>query len=69
MLLVALLRYYVTKLMYQPDNLLLAPTQLSFKALKKTMYEKLADFSKEPPAEVDVYKLLEEQVKPDIKNK
>ena len=44
MLLVALLRYYATKIMYQPDNLLLQPTQLSFKALKKTIYEKLADF-------------------------
>lgn len=33
------------------------------------MYEKLADFTKEPPAEVDVYKLLEEQVKQDVKNK
>jgi hypothetical protein len=33
------------------------------------MYEKLADFSKEAPPEVDVYKLIDEQVKSEVKDK
>lgn len=61
MFLVALLRYYATKIMYQPDSPLLHPTLLSIRALKKTLFEKLADFTKEPPqGEVDVYKLIDE---------
>lgn len=63
MLIVSFLRYYITKLMYQPDNPVIHRVALSAKTLKKTIFEKLADFKKEDPPEVDVPKLLETEVK------
>ena len=60
MLLVSLLRASITKLMYAPDNPVLAKVGLSFRALKKTILEKGADFTKDEPGEVDLYKVLEE---------
>lgn len=68
MVIVALLRYYITKIMYSTDNPLLHPVQMSFRALKKTIFEKLTDFTKEEPGEINVPKLLEE-VKTDVKDK
>jgi hypothetical protein len=67
MLLVSLLRYYITKLMYSPDNPVLHKVGLSIRTLKKTMLEKYADFTKDDPAEIDVSKLLESEVKNDIR--
>eukprot|EP00347_Sterkiella_histriomuscorum_P016616 403352504 len=67
MIIVALLRYYITKLMYAPDNALLQPANLSFRALKKTIFEKLADFTKEDPGQIDVIQVLD-QVKSDVKD-
>lgn len=49
MLIVALLRYYATKLMYSPDNPVLAKASMSIKSLKNTFFEKYADFTKEEP--------------------
>ena len=68
MIIVALLRYYITKLMYAPDNALLHPANLSFRALKKTIFEKLADFTKEDPGQIDIIQVLD-QVKSDVKDK
>lgn len=68
MVIVALLRYYITKIMYAPDNAVLQPAVLSFKALKKTIFEKLADFTKDEPGEINVIQLLE-GVKSDVKDK
>ncbi len=67
MVIVALLRYYITKMMYAPDNLCLQPAVLSFRALKKTIFEKLADFTKDDPGEINVLQLLE-SVKSDVKD-
>jgi hypothetical protein len=39
MILVSLLRYYVTKIMYAPDSPALQQVQLSHKTLKKTLLE------------------------------
>lgn len=60
MIIVALLRYYITKLMYAPDNPLPHPAQLSFRALKKTVFEKLADFTKDDPGEINVLQILDQ---------
>lgn len=68
MVIVALLRYYVTKIMYAPDNALLQPVLLSFKALKKTIFEKMTDFTKEEPGEINVLKLLDD-IKAETKDK
>ena len=51
MVIVALLRYYITKIMNAPDNPLLKKANLSFNALKKTMFEVDADMSKAPNPE------------------
>lgn len=67
MVIVALLRYYVTKIMYAPDNALLHPVQMSYKALKKTIFEKLTDFTKDEPGEINVIKLLDD-VKSEVKD-
>ncbi len=69
MILVSILRYFVTKLMYSPDSPLIAKVLISHRTLKKTMLEKQADFSKDsaPGLELDLPKILEEKVKPDIK--
>lgn len=69
MIIVALLRYYITKLMYSTDNPLLQPAQLSFRALKQTIFEKLADFTKEDPGQVNVIQILDTQVKSEVKDK
>jgi hypothetical protein len=49
MVLVSFLRYYITKLMYQPDNPAIQKVGLSPITLKKTFFEKLSDFHKDPP--------------------
>ena len=67
MLLVSFLRYFITKLMYQPDNAVIQRVGLSSKALKYSFFEKLADFNKDDPGQIDVYKLLESDVKSDFK--
>jgi hypothetical protein len=69
MLIVALLRYYVTKIMYAPDNPTLNKASMSISSLKNTFFEKFADFSKEDPAtQFDVIKAIEEEVKSDVKD-
>lgn len=51
MMIVAVLRYYITKLMYQPDSPLLHKASLSHKVLKQTLLERYADLGKEPNQE------------------
>lgn len=68
MILVALLRFHVTKWMYAPDNQLIHPVSLSLRALKKTIFEKLTDFTKEDPGAIDVAKVLAD-IKSDIKDR
>ena len=68
MVIVALLRYYVTKIMYSSDNQVLQPANMSFKALKKTIFEKLADFTKEDPGEINILQVLD-SVKGEVKDK
>jgi len=48
--------------MYAPDSPLLQKVQMSHKTLKKTMYESIADFSKDqaPGVDMDVGKALED---------
>jgi hypothetical protein len=41
---------------------------MSFKALKKTIFEKLADFTKEDPGEINILQILD-TVKSDTKDK
>jgi hypothetical protein len=53
--------------MYQPDTPVLNEVALSAKTLKKTLLEKHADFLKEPPATPDIGKLLETEVKVDLR--
>lgn len=53
--------------MYQPDNKVLEPVALSAKTLKKTYFEKQADFNKDDVVDVSVPELLEKQVKVDAK--
>lgn len=67
MILVSLLRYFVTKIMYAPDSPLLQKVQLSHRTLKKTMLEKLADFGKDqaPGTDLDIPKVLETNIKQD----
>ena len=69
MVLVSVLRFYVTKLMYAQDSPLLQKVQMSHKTLKKTMYESIADFSKDqaPGVDMDVGKALEDQIKTDAR--
>jgi hypothetical protein len=69
MILVSVLRYFITKLMYAPDSPLLAKVNLSIRTLKKTILEKQADFTKDeaPGTELDLPKILEEKIKPDIR--
>lgn len=55
-------------MMYSPDNPILQPASMSFKALKKTIFEKLADFTKDEPGEINVLQLLE-SVKSETKDK
>jgi hypothetical protein len=47
MVLVSLLRFFVTKLMYSPDSPALHQVSLSHKTLKKTVFEGQADFNKD----------------------
>ena len=69
MLLVTLLRYYVTKIMYTPSSPLLEKLYISYKLLRKTVFEKYADIRKEPnEKEFDLTKALEE-IKDDVKDK
>ena len=69
MLIVALLRFYVTKLMNAPDNPLLKKANLSYKTLKNTLFEKDADLSKEDaPGRIDVDRALA-TIKDDVKDK
>jgi hypothetical protein len=49
MFIVALLRYYITKLMNAPDNSLLNKASISYKALKNTILENHADMIKDSP--------------------
>ena len=69
MILVSILRYFVTKLMHSPDSALLGKVQISHRTLKKTILEKQADFTKDvsPGLELDLPKILEEKVKTDLK--
>ena len=67
MLLVSFLRYYITKLMYQPDNPVLQRVGLSARTLKNSFFERLADFNKDDPGQIDVYKILESEVKSDFR--
>ncbi len=46
MFIVAMLRYYITKLMYGGDNPALQPAHVSYKVLKGTMLEGYADHGK-----------------------
>ena len=48
MMIVGLLRFYITKLMNAPDNPLLKKASVSHKTLKKTLLEGDADMTKEP---------------------
>lgn len=69
MFLVALLRFYITKLISSPDNPNLKKASISYKALKNTIIEKDADITKEPlEGEFDLSKALDE-IKEDIKDK
>ena len=69
MFIVAMLRYYITKLMYGSDNPLLQKASISYKVLKNTMLEGYADHSKEPvEGQFDITKALDE-VKDDVKDK
>ena len=69
MLIVALLRYYITKIMYATDTPLLQKASLSYKVLKHTLFERYADIHKEPvDKEFDITKALEE-VKDEVKDK
>ncbi len=69
MLIVALLRYYVTKIMYATDSPLLKPASISYKVLRNSIFEKFADIRKEPNEEqFDITKAFDE-VKDDIKDK
>ena len=63
MLLVSILRFFITKIMYAPDNPVLNKVGLTFKALKKTIFEKQADFTKDETGEIDVTKVIEDGVK------
>lgn len=67
MVLVSLLRYFVTKLMYSPDSPALGKVALSFKTLKRTLFEKEADMTKDeaPGLTLDLPKILEEGTKSD----
>jgi hypothetical protein len=69
MFIVGLLRFYVTKLMNAPDNPLLNKASVSHKALKKTLFERDADLTKEAiEEEFDINKALD-GIKDDIKDK
>jgi hypothetical protein len=68
MVIVALCRFYITKIMYQPDNPVLHQANMSFKALKKTVFEKLANFTLDEPTDFDVYKALD-SIKSDVKDR
>lgn len=69
MFLVALLRFYITKLMISTDNPNLKKASISYRALKNTIIEKDADVTKEPlEGEFDLSKALDE-IKEDIKDK
>jgi hypothetical protein len=65
MVLVSILRYFVTKLMYSPDSPALQKVQLSHKTLKKTIFERDANFEKDeaPGLQLDIPKTLEEGIK------
>lgn len=65
MVIVSLLRFFITKIMYSPDSPALAKVQLSHRTLKKTIFEKQANFEKDdaPGLELDLPKLLEDGVK------
>lgn len=45
MVLVSLLRFFVTKIMYSPDSPALQKVRMSHRTLKKTILEKYADFT------------------------
>jgi hypothetical protein len=65
MVIVSLLRFFVTKLMNSADSPLLQKAQLSIRTLKKTILEKEANFDKDeaPGLALDIPKVLEEGVK------
>lgn len=65
MVLVSLLRFFVTKIMYSPDSPALQKVAMSHKTLKKTFYEKEANFSKDdaPGTDLDLPKALEDGIK------
>ena len=69
MVIVSLLRFFVTKLMYSPDSPALAKVAISHKTLKKTLFESQADFTKDeaPGLDLDVPKALEDGIKSDAK--
>lgn len=69
MVIVALLRYYLTKMMNAPDNVLLKKANMSFESLKKTLFEVDADMNKEVGQDaIDLSKVLT-NVKEDVKDK
>ena len=65
MVIVSLLRFFVTKLMNSADSPLLQKASLSIRTLKKTILEKDANFDKDeaPGLTLDIPKVLEEGVK------
>lgn len=65
MVIVTILRFFITKLMYSPDSPALQKVQLSHKTLKKTLMEKEANFEKDeaPGTELDIPTTLEEKTK------
>jgi hypothetical protein len=65
MVLISILRYFVTKLMYSPDSPVLQKVQLSHKTLKKTILEREANFEKDeaPGLDLDIPKTLESGIK------
>ena len=69
MFIVALLRFYITKLMNAPDNPLLKKASIGYKVLKNTLLVRDADINREyPEREFDLNKALDE-IKDDVREK
>lgn len=69
MFIVGLLRFYITKLMNMPDNPLTKKISISHRVLKKTMFEKDADMTKQPLEEEFKLDAALDAIKDDVKNK
>ncbi len=65
MVIVSLLRFFITKFLQSNDSPALQKVSLSHKTLKKTFFEKEANFEKDeaPGLSLDVPKLLDEGIK------